>query len=95
MKCYEHKQAPGRSTSTALIQTRHCCSYDHRIIRQANNQQDQDDHDLAQELEKLTKLEDIAVRAVGHLDVLLIEQGRHARLAAQQCTQPGHIFLSE
>ena len=94
MKCDEDKQAPGRSTSTALVQTRYCRSYDHRIIGHANNQQDQDDHDFAQKLEKLTKLKDIAVHAVGHLDVLFVEQRRHARLAAEQRTQPTHMLFA-
>ena len=79
----EDKQAPGDSASTALVKARHSCGYDHSIIGQPNYQQHQDDHDLAQELQELAELEHIAVCAVGHLHVLLVQQRRHVRLDAE------------
>ena len=77
VKNTEDEQTPGYSARTALVKARHSCGYDHSIVCQANYQQDQNDHDLPQEFEELAKLEDIAICAVGHLDVFLVEQGRH------------------
>lgn len=70
------------------MKARHSCGYDHSVIGQANYQQNQDDHDFAQKLEELAKLEHIAVCAVGHFHVLLVEQGRHMRFDASKSRRP-------
>ena len=81
MKCDDYKQAPGLHASPTIIEARHRGCYDHSIIGQADYQQHQENHDLADELQKLAELKDVAVCAVCHLDVLLVKESRHTRLA--------------
>ena len=55
----------------------YCCGGDDCPVCQRYYQQYQYDHDLAQQFQKLAKLENVAISTLGHLHVFLVKLCRH------------------